>query len=82
MPLIFHMLDMCEHKAWPLHRMQGGFLDLLSFRRRITIAILEGNQREFAKRSRPSSLENADSSYNHRSFDSNAGETDEVPTLP
>nr|CAH7755347.1 unnamed protein product [Callosobruchus chinensis] len=55
---------MCEHNAWPLYRMQGGALDHLSFRRRIAIAILEGNQRKFAKRSRPSSLENADFSYN------------------
>nr|CAH7749921.1 unnamed protein product [Callosobruchus chinensis] len=66
MPLIFHMLDMCEHNVWPLHRMQGGALDHLSFCRKIAIAILEGNQRKFAKGSRPSSLENADSRYNHR----------------
>nr|CAH7716540.1 unnamed protein product [Callosobruchus chinensis] len=65
MPLIDHMLDMCEHNVWPLHRMQGGALDHLSSCRRIAIAILEGNQREFAKRLRPSSLENADSRYNH-----------------
>nr|CAH7742137.1 unnamed protein product [Callosobruchus chinensis] len=64
MPLIFHMLDMCDHNAWPLHRMQGGALDHLSFRRKIAIAILEGNQRKFAKRSRSSKLENADSRYN------------------
>nr|CAH7754443.1 unnamed protein product [Callosobruchus chinensis] len=55
---------MCERNAWPLHRMQGGALDHLSFRRRIAIAILEGNQRKFAKRSRSSLLENADSRYN------------------
>nr|CAH7726690.1 unnamed protein product [Callosobruchus chinensis] len=45
--------------------MQGGALDHLSFRRRIAIVILEGNQRKFAKRSRPSLLENADSRCNH-----------------
>nr|CAH7763728.1 unnamed protein product [Callosobruchus chinensis] len=54
----------CEYNAWPLHPMQGGALDHLSFRRRIAIAILEGNQRKFAKRSGPSSLEKADSRYN------------------
>lgn len=63
MPLIFHMLDMCEHNAWQLHRMQGGSLDHLSFRRRVVISILEGNQRKFSKRSKPSPLETADSRY-------------------
>nr|CAH7720051.1 unnamed protein product [Callosobruchus chinensis] len=31
---------MCEHNAWPLHRMQGGALDHLSVRRRIAIGVL------------------------------------------
>lgn len=63
MPLIFHMLDMCEHNAWQLHRMQGGSLDHLSFRGGVVISILEGNQRRFSKRSKPSPLETADSRY-------------------
>nr|CAH7751714.1 unnamed protein product [Callosobruchus chinensis] len=64
MPLILHMLDMCEHNAWLPHTMQGGALDHLSFRRRIAIAILEGNQRNFANRSRPIFIRNSDSCYN------------------
>lgn len=63
MPLIFHMLDLAEHNAWQLHRTQNGTMDHLTFRRRVAMSILEGNQRKFSKRSRPSSLENADSRY-------------------
>lgn len=63
MPLIFHMLDLAEQNAWQLHRIQRGKLDHLTFRRRIVLSILEGNQRKFVKRSKPSQLENADSRY-------------------
>lgn len=63
MPLIFHMLDLAEHNAWQLHRMQKGKLDHLAFHGRVLLSILEGNQRKFANRSRPSRLENADSRY-------------------
>lgn len=62
-PIIFHMLDLSVHNAWQLHRQQNGKLDHLTFRRRIALAILEGHQRKFAKRSRRSLLENADSRY-------------------
>ena len=42
-PLIFHMLDMCEDNELQLHMMQGGSFDHLSFRKREAILILDGN---------------------------------------
>lgn len=43
--------------------MQKGELDHLTFRKRFAISIVEGKQRKFTKRSKPSQLGNVDSRY-------------------
>lgn len=61
--VITYCLDLAEQNAWNLHRIQGGKLDHLTFRRQITQTILEsGNVR---KRGRPSALENVESRFNN-----------------
>ncbi|KAF2884925.1 hypothetical protein ILUMI_21244, partial [Ignelater luminosus] len=52
------------HTASQIHREQNGKMDQATFRRRIAIAMLEESTPKLAyKRSRPSSLKNADRRY-------------------
>ncbi|CAH4034424.1 unnamed protein product [Pieris brassicae] len=62
MPLLTHMIDLAEHNAWQLYKINHGKLDHLGFRRRVAIALIESNRKN-AKRgpSRPSHHEHADS---------------------
>lgn len=62
-PLICHCLDMCVQNAWQIHRIEGGKLDHLTFRRRIVLFLLQTESKVSAKRSRFSSLENIDIRY-------------------
>ncbi|CAG5031795.1 unnamed protein product [Parnassius apollo] len=63
MPLILHCIDMSVQNAWLLYRHNGGNIDLLNFRRRIAIYIIDCNkQRERPGPSRPSSI-TSDSRY-------------------
>ncbi|CAK1585032.1 unnamed protein product [Parnassius mnemosyne] len=62
MPLLTHMIDLAEHNAWQLYKINHGKLDHFGFRRRVAIALIESNRKN-AKRgpSRPSHHEHADS---------------------
>ncbi|KAG8261983.1 hypothetical protein J6590_108807 [Homalodisca vitripennis] len=60
-PLIAHLLDVSVQNAWQLHRQDGGKLDQLAFRRRIVLAVLEGNKRVVSGRGRPSTSSKIDS---------------------
>ncbi|KAF9413284.1 hypothetical protein HW555_008450 [Spodoptera exigua] len=62
MPLLTHMIDLAEHNAWQLYKINHGKLDHLGFRRRVANALIESNRKN-AKRgpSRPSHHEHADS---------------------
>ncbi|XP_046688572.1 piggyBac transposable element-derived protein 3-like [Homalodisca vitripennis] len=62
-PLIAHLLDVSVQNAWQLHRQDGGKLDQLAFRRRIVLAVLEGNKRVVSGRGRPSTSSKIDSRY-------------------
>lgn len=62
-PLIFHAIDTAVQNAWQLHKIQGGKLDQLHFRRRIVLAYLVSKKQHGSKRCRPSSLENIDTRY-------------------
>jgi DNA excision repair protein ERCC-6 len=56
-PLMLHCIDMAVQNAWLLSRENGGALDLLSFRRRIALALVETNRiRQKPGPSRMSSL--------------------------
>lgn len=66
MPLILHCIDMSVQNAWLLYRYNGGKHDLLYFRRRIAIAIIESNKsRSKPGPSRQSSL-TMDSRYDDK----------------
>lgn len=57
MPLILHCIDMSLQNAWLLFRYNGGVIDMLAFRRRVAIALIESNAlRCKPGPSRPSSL--------------------------
>lgn len=60
--LIFYILDLAVQNSWHLHRLQGGSMDQLTFRRQIAMTLLETN-RVSRKRGRPSQLENAESRF-------------------
>ncbi|CAH1976426.1 unnamed protein product [Acanthoscelides obtectus] len=60
--LIFYILDLSIQNSWHLHRLQGGSMDQLTFRRQIAMTLLETN-RVSRKRGRPSCLENAESRF-------------------
>lgn len=44
-PLLSHFIDMAEQNAWRLHKVNGGKLDHLSFRRSIAVGLLESFKR-------------------------------------
>lgn len=67
-PIISQLLDAAEQNAWQLHRLQGGKLDHLEFRRTIALSIIETNGSGRAsvlsnRFTRPSRLENVESRY-------------------
>lgn len=55
-PIIAYLIDVAEQNAWQLHRLDGGKLDHLAFRRRIVTAILESNRRIASIKGRPPAL--------------------------
>ncbi|XP_045535413.1 piggyBac transposable element-derived protein 3-like [Papilio machaon] len=62
MPLLTHMIDLAEHNAWQLYKINHGKLDHLGFRRRVAIALIESNRKNVKRGpSRPSHHEHADS---------------------
>ncbi|GBP60015.1 PiggyBac transposable element-derived protein 3 [Eumeta japonica] len=44
MPLLTHMIDLAEHNAWQLYKINHGKLDHLGFRR-VAIALIESNRK-------------------------------------
>lgn len=63
--IILYCLELAEQNAWQLHRLQGGTMDHLMFRRQITLTLLESNKNS-KKRGRPFILENVESRFDNR----------------
>lgn len=57
-PLICQCIDMAAQNAWQIHRLQGGRMDQLAFRRAVATNILETHRRA-PKRGRPRMSSNA-----------------------
>lgn len=61
-PIFCYMVDLSMHNAWQLYRKDGGTLDQLEFRRRVSKQILE-KYPDKSRKGRPSKSDHIDSRY-------------------